>query len=50
MYNPHFSGPLIVADAGHISFNFRLEILFLIPYLLKMRKIKPEWLKTKGLI
>ena len=28
---------------GNMNFSFRLEILFLIPYLVKMIKIKPEW-------
>lgn len=28
---------------GNGNFSFRLELLFLIPYLVKMLKIKPEW-------
>lgn len=45
-----FAGPLMVAGEGHIRFNFRLELLFLIPYLLKMRKIKPDWMNRKILV
>ncbi len=28
---------------GNGGFNFRLELIFLVPYLLKMREIKPAW-------
>ena len=37
--------PLINSASG-TNFSFRLELLLLIPYLLKMIKIKPEWEKS----
>ena len=37
--------PLIISDAG-MSLTFRLELLLLIPYLLKLLKIKPDWEKS----
>ncbi|HMK20599.1 MAG TPA: hypothetical protein VK492_20505 [Chitinophagaceae bacterium] len=37
--------PLFNSDAG-VSLTFRLELVLLIPYLLKMIKIKSEWQKS----
>ena len=39
--------PIIFSDSG-INFTFRLEIIFLIPYLIKMIKIKSEWESSIG--
>lgn len=36
--------PFIFADNG-VDITFRLEILFLIPYLLKMREINSKWVE-----
>lgn len=37
--------PLFASNAG-VSLTFRLELVLLIPYLLKMIKIKPDWEKS----
>ncbi|HEY5969801.1 MAG TPA: hypothetical protein VIU35_17590 [Chitinophagaceae bacterium] len=37
--------PLVNSTSG-TNFSFKLELLLLIPYLLKMIKIKPEWEKS----
>jgi len=37
--------PLVNTTSG-TNFSFKLELLLLIPYLLKMIKIKPEWEKS----
>ena len=44
-----FASPLMTVDEGHVGFSFRIELLILIPYLLKMRKIKPDWMERKTL-
>lgn len=33
----------VIFTEDKVTFVFRLELLFLIPYLIKMLKIKPEW-------
>lgn len=38
-----FVQPIFALDEGTILFNFRFELLFLIPYLLKCRKIRKPW-------
>ena len=37
--------PLFYPEAG-VSLTFRLELVLLIPYLLKLLKIKPDWEKS----
>ena len=37
--------PLLNSNSG-VSFTFRLELVLLIPYLLKLLKIKPDWEKS----
>ncbi len=42
-----FINPIIDADPG-FNITFRLELVVLIPYLFKLRKIKPEWDKARS--
>lgn len=38
-----FMLPMVTKESGRTSFNFRFELLFLIPYLLKCWKIRQSW-------
>jgi hypothetical protein len=38
-----FMLPMVTKEAGRASFNFRFELLLLIPYLLKCWKIRQPW-------
>ena len=37
-----------VSESEEFVINFRLELVALIPYLIKMIKIKPEWVLRKA--
>ncbi len=39
--------PFFMIEEGETDINLRLELFLLIPYLIKMRKIAPEWMKRK---